>query len=64
MEWRLCVCVLVDVCVSLEGVQSRWEVGSLNEWAKVGVEIVFSCLFFITSVDSGMDCVLGVRIVG
>ena len=37
---------------------------SLNEWGKVGVEIVCFCLFFITSVDSVKDCVLGVRTVG
>lgn len=37
---------------------------SLNEWDKVGVEIVCFCVFFITSVDSGKDCVLGVRTVG
>lgn len=37
---------------------------SLNDWGKVGVEIVWFCLFFIISVDSGKGCVSGVKTVG
>lgn len=64
LEWNgVSVCGFVRVCVSRGGAEQVGCGRSLNEWGKVGVEIVCFCFFFITSVDSGKDCVLGVRTV-
>lgn len=65
LEWNgVGVCVHSCSCEFGGGAEQVGGGHSLNNWGKVGVEIVCFCLFFIMSVDSGNGCVPGVKIVG